>query len=218
MLDYTIRKPVYTLLKIYCICSLVQAAIDYEGCSDQNQCFGFPKGCIDDTTCTIVTSLKVSRENIDVKLMHRTSFTSIYAAMAFSDDQKMGSDLVFACSPSWMNTKEKDVNVFWNPINARSELLNEKIFKNASTFYADGTLTCKFTLEKDVTVKETLFDFRNGYHILLARGVAGDAKLNHHTDRIASKHKFAKLENQTGRYIYNMSINTYNTLNYICIL
>ena len=192
-----IHKPEYTLLKVCCICSLVQAAIDYEGCSDQIQCFGFPKGCLNDKTCSIVTSLKISRENIDVKLMHVPSTTKGYAAMAFSDDQKMGKDLVFACSSG---TGFWEVYAFWNPMDhTPSELLNEKIFKRPSGYYVGEIVTCKFTLEKDITVKETLFDLRKAYHILLARGIAEDTKLNQHTDKIASKNKF--WGNQTGRYI-----------------
>ena len=195
---FIIRKPVYTLLKICCICSLVKAAIDYEVCSDQNQCFGWPKG---EVWPKGGTSLRISRENIDVELMlARPMSPNVYAAMAFSDDQKMGNDLVFACGRNWINKESNGVNAFWNP-SIGSDLLKEEIFKNASSSYVDETLTCKFTLEKNVTVKETLFDFRKGYHILLARGVAGDAKLNQHTDRIASKYKFRKHGNQTGRYI-----------------
>ena len=161
------------------------------------------------------TSLKISRENIDVELVFGPSRTSpnIYSVMAFSDDQKMGNDLVFGCSPKWINKESNGVNAFWNPsidTTRQSELLKEEIFKNASSSYVDKTLTCKFTLEKNVTVKETLFDFRKGYHILLANGLAGNANLNKHIWRLASNYKLGNRGDQAGRYIYNMYINTYN--------
>ena len=160
-----------------------------------------------------MTSLKISGENIDVKLMHLQYITKDYAAMAFSDDQKMGKDLVFACSSG---TGFWEVYAFWNPMNhTPPELLNKELFKNPSGYYVGEIVTCKYTLEKDVTVKGTLFDFRKGYHILLARGPAGAATLIKHNDKIASKYKF---KYRTGRYIYNMYISTYNRLNYISIL
>ena len=62
------------------------------------------------------TSLRISRENIDVELMlARPMSPNVYAAMAFSDDQKMGNDLVFACGRNWINKESNGVNAFWNP-------------------------------------------------------------------------------------------------------
>ena len=191
--------------------------MDYEGCVDQNQCFGYPEGCIKNKTCLMMTSLKMSGDKVDVELIKSTSDKSDYVAMAFSDDDKMGKDLVFACNYYW--TGNVDVNMFWNegrsqPLKLENER-NDTIRSATSKYVVGGGgsfLICKFTLEKDVTVKGNRFDFEKGHHILLATGKAKDDKLNKHDYKVASKSKFGKLENQTGRYIYYEYIDKYNPL------
>ena len=84
----------------------------YDGCSDQKQCFGLPLGCINKTNCDFVSSLQFSERHLDIELRKNKLEQSMHIAIAFSDDQKMGNDLVFACCPSWDSKKE--VKVFWN--------------------------------------------------------------------------------------------------------
>ena len=152
----------------------------------------------------MMTSLKMSGEKLGVKLMKSNIEEPNFVAMAFSDDQKMGKDLVFACSPSWMiNRMIKSVNAFWNKEGTSdSELLNENddIIQNTNASFSNSVLTSSFTLGSKVTVKGTTFDFKKGHYILLATGPAGDAKLDYHGEsKVASKSKFENHGNQKGR-------------------
>ena len=150
-----------------------------------------------------MTSLEMSGEKLDAKLMKSNIEESNFVAMAFSADQKMGKDLVFACSPSWMNVEDEMVNAFWNKEGTTpSELLNENdyLIPKSDVSYSNSFLTCSFTLGTNATVKGTIFDFKKGHYILLATGPAGDAKLNYHgVKKVASKSKFESHGNQKGR-------------------
>jgi len=196
------RITITTFLSILMTKSVVKAqgAIDYEGCSDQHQCFGYPEGCINNKNCEMMTSLKISGEKLDAKLMKSNIEGSNFVAMAFSDDQMMGKDLVFACSPSWM--EQEAVKPFWNKEGKTpSELLNENdyIIPDSDASHSNSFLTCSFTLETNATVKGTIFDFKKGHYILLATGPAGDAKLDYHGEsKVASKSKFENYGNQKG--------------------
>ena len=184
--------------------------MDYERCFDQNQCFGYPEGCINNKTCEMMTSLKITGDKVDVQLVKSVSDWEEYVAMAFSDDNKMGKDLVFACSYSWMRASSLGiyVNMLWNEGRSQPSMLQEerKVIRNStgngrSIAGAGRLVTCNFTLEKDVTVKGKRFDFEKGHHILLAAGKTNNDTLFKHDNKVASKSKFGKYENQTGTYI-----------------
>ena len=153
----------------------------------------------------MMTSLKMSGENLDATLMKSNIGQSHFVAMAFSDDQKMGKDLVFACSPSWMS-ESPTVYAFLNKEGTTpSELLNRNdrmniIQKSGTSSYVNSFFTCYFTLETNATVKGIIFDFKKGHYILLATGPAGKVNLSYHgTNKVASKSKFEINDNQTGR-------------------
>ena len=202
--------------------------MDYEGCLDQNHCFGYPEGCVNNKNCDMMARLKMSGDKVDVQLTSIISGEFDYVAMAFSDDDQMGKDLVFACN-DWWNTKYFiNVNMFWNEGRSQpSNLLKEigdtvgptpTISSSFQYIIADEKppfLICTFTLEKEVTIRGKRFDFEEGHHILLATGKTrkdvspfSDDTLIKHDKKVASKSKFGKHENQTGTYIVmSISVN-----------
>ena len=163
----------------------------YDGCSGQKQCFGLPQGCINKKSCDFVASLQFSEGHLDIKLRTNKAEQSKYIAIAFSDDQKMGNDLVFACSPSWYS--KAAIQVFWNQNwEYNSEILygQQDLIIDPSTTSDDSFFTCMFSLDKLVTVKGKRFEFECGYHILLATGQVNGAKIEYHKEKIASTSTF----------------------------
>ena len=171
----------------------VHGALTYNECSDQKQCFGHPPGCVNKTSCDFVTSLKFSERHLDIELVKNKIEQASYIAIAFSDDQKMGNDLVFACSPSWES--KTAIKLFWNQRDYYSEILygQQDLIQNPSTTWEGSLLTCKLSLDKVVLAKGKRFEFECGYYILLAAGPVNGAKIDQHADitsRSASTSRF----------------------------
>ena len=185
-------------MKILPFLFLVQATSIYTGCSDLKQCFGLPEGCVSTKDCKMITSLKLENGKVDVELVNNEMKQANYLAMAFSGDEKMGDDLVFVCSPTWI--EDPRVKVFWNSNAYHSDKLNgnEDVPKNQSIQEKDSRLTCMFSLEKQVTIKtdneNKEYNFEEGYHILLASGpVKGGTGIEKHTEgKMAFSDKFGK--------------------------
>ena len=163
----------------------------YDGCSDQKECFGLQQGCINYKNCDFVSSFQFSERYLEIKLRHNKTENSMYIAIAFSDDQKMGNDLVFACSPSWGS--KAAVKVFWNQKwDCYSEILHgqQDLIKDPYSTLEDSNFSCIFSLDKLVTVKGKRFEFECGYHILLATGQVNGAKIEYHKEKTASTSTF----------------------------
>jgi len=221
-MDIHYRK-ILTFLPILMTNSVIKvqaqrSAMDYEGCFDQNHCLGYPEGCVNNKTCILMTHLKMTGDIVDVRITEmqpmfiESNIESDYIAMAFSDDNKMGKDLVFACNLGWAKKDDIKVNMFWNEGKSQpSKLQNERNYtirsSHIKSLVADGEppgIDCRFTLEKNVTVKGKQFDFEKGYYILLATGKVKGDQLQKHTDKVASKSKFGNHENQTVTEGYSM--------------
>lgn len=148
--------------------------------------------------CTMVASLTFSDEKVDVELRTNQLEESKYVAVAFSDDQKMGEDLVFVCSPSWI--PEHKIKVFWNAKDDKNSSPlkdHDGVPKDQSVTEKDGHFTCKFSLEKHITVKaeneNKEYHFEEGHYILLASGPAEATGIKKHDQgRGPSDKKFGK--------------------------
>ena len=163
----------------------------YDGCSDRKECFGLQQGCINNKNCDFVSSFQFSERYLEIKLRHNKTENSMYIAIAFSDDQKMGNDLVFACSPAWES--KAAIKVFWNQNwDYNSEFLygQQDLIKDPSTTWEGSLFTCMLSLDKVVTAKGKRFELECGYHILLAAGSVNGAKIYQHMDRSASTSRF----------------------------
>ena len=178
---------------------MFQTASIYDGCSDLKQCFGYPEGCVNQKSCEMMASLKLTKENTDVEITENDPKRS-YVAIAFSDDRSMGKDLVFACSPSW--SPENVINVFWNKEGKKeNEKLNDKkeLPQTPSVSYEDSVITCKFSLANQLTIKGNKFDLKKGHYILLATGSVNEDTLEYHgPTKMASTSMFGRNANSEG--------------------
>ena len=147
----------------------------------------------------MVTTVKYTEEQVDVELTHTNLGESNYVAMAFSDDAKMGKDLVFACNYLWdFLSLFTGIKVFWNPGNpgttpSERQPDQDRILIGPSSRDVDGSTVCKFSLNKDVTIQDNKFDLHKGHHILVSTGPGKSTKLEYHNEnKIASTSKFGK--------------------------
>ena len=69
----------------------------YLGCSETKTCFGLPADCESDGDCDILSSWIVVG-NVTVIELYSRSGHGRYAALAISEDQKMGEDFVLSCA------------------------------------------------------------------------------------------------------------------------
>ena len=186
--------------KLCVIFIVVQATSIYDGCSDEKQCFGYPEGCVNKSSCEMMASLKLSKENTDVEITKSSIEKSEYIAMAFSDDKMMGKDLVFACSPSW--DQDDRCGVFWNKEGYKNEKLNDKkeLIEKLSVSEKDSLYTIKFSLPNQLTINENKFDLEKGHYILLSTGPVSENNLTKHTKRIASTSMFGNKTNADGNW------------------
>lgn len=175
-----------------------QATSIYNRCSDPEQCFGYPKRCEDKKDCEMITSLKHVKGEVHVELMKTNLEESNYVAMAFSEDEYMGKDVAFVCSPSWES--EPKVNVFWNEPNKKNSVPTENfteiaVPKNVSVSFQDSKFTCSFTVDKLFSIAPSSskykFDLEKGYYVLLATGPTEQSRIKKHTGgKISSNSKF----------------------------
>ena len=68
----------------------------YTGCSQTKSCFGLPDDCETAGDCDILSSWVVEG-NITVIELYSRSGHGRYAALALSEDRKMGEDFVISC-------------------------------------------------------------------------------------------------------------------------
>lgn len=94
---------------------------------------------------------------------------SKYFSMAFSEDSKMGDDLVVDClTDSSGNVR---VGLSYNHGNSNELLKIPNILRNAIGKYENGIVTCKWSMEKSVTVNGKKYDLVDKkYHLFLAHG------------------------------------------------
>ena len=69
----------------------------YKGCSSSKSCFGLPAGCEQDATCDVLATWLQEGASTQVELYSQDG-NGKYAALALSDDPRMGDDLVLFCS------------------------------------------------------------------------------------------------------------------------
>ena len=170
---------------------LASTEIDYRSCSDR-MCRGLGSGnCLTSKTCqALLTGIFLSPKlfkyifiiaySVTAKQEHGVTefafhgkssldYMNKYFSMAFSEDDKMGDDLVVDCYTD--STGNVKVGLSYNH-GKSNELLNApNVIQNAIGQYADGIISCKWNLNKNMLVNGKEFDLVDKkYHILLAHG------------------------------------------------
>ena len=144
----------------------------------------------------MITTYSMSNDasnQVNIQIYKKDWLGNQYVAIAFSDDQRMGDDLVFSCS-------EQGVNVGWNLrySGPPSELEGVTIL-NESISAKDGHITCSFSLDEQMNFESTIvevvdfrgdptFDFRKDHFLFLATGpMTSQDEIGIHTVKVASE-------------------------------
>ena len=147
----------------------------YNSCSHTKTCFGFPGGCISDGDCDFMSTWVV-QDNVTVIELYNRFGAGRYAAMALSQDEKMGEDFVISC----VHTEGRpQVEHSWNSGKnnlAMMEVEGTKLIEGSITNGED--LYCK--LERNNWIigyppiagsGQFLYELDRGrYHILISGG------------------------------------------------
>ena len=150
----------------------------YSNCFKTKGCFGTPPNCIGKQSCdVIVTYKKISASSFNFAIGFPTTHQTDYAALAFSDDDKMGDDSAMACIMYQNGTF--DVNMYWNTANPYNSLILADAHLGLSQIsgkFTNGFTQCEFTREATTIVKTpsnqtVTFDLiEKKYFLLLAKG------------------------------------------------
>ena len=73
---------------------------DYDGCNQNRGCFGLQEGCTSSSNCPAMVTYKYLQDlnQFQFKLHIKSVDSGRYVAVGFSNDPKMGDDLVIFCS------------------------------------------------------------------------------------------------------------------------
>ncbi|CAG2056667.1 unnamed protein product, partial [Timema podura] len=140
----------------------------YSGCGSTKSCFGAPDQCLDTKSCTAVTTVQVEGDRYTFEVKGRGAG---YAAVALSDDSKMGDDSVMECARDSAQNRPANVYLSYNTdkTNARSSSQRGISFINSS--YVNGEVYCRFTRDVVTNISGKIYDLeKNKYYLLLAVG------------------------------------------------
>nr|CAD7199938.1 unnamed protein product [Timema douglasi] len=93
----------------------------YSGCGSTKSCFGAPDQCLDTKSCTAVTTVQVEGDRYTFEVKGKGAG---YAAVALSEDSKMGDDSVMECARDSVQNRPANVYLSYNTgkTNARSSV------------------------------------------------------------------------------------------------
>ncbi|XP_026481553.1 putative ferric-chelate reductase 1 homolog [Ctenocephalides felis] len=163
----------------------------YNGCGSQKTCFGQPEGCVTTKDCKLVMACTVRGEKYQFEL--KATGNPGYAAVALSDDSKMGDDSVMECVHQ--NGAVKAFMSWTMPrpnLGVTREGVDQSYITLSNGTFIDGTLYCKFNREARSVVRDRTFDLRkNPYHVLIAAGDDAEIdRVHYHTlGKLASANK-----------------------------
>ncbi|CAG7837810.1 unnamed protein product [Allacma fusca] len=178
-------------------------------------CLGIPAGCCQTQKCDVMTNFVAKNEGgratyefyLEGKVQKQLSS---YVAVGISDDNRMGSDSVFACYNN--NGSTVTVREFYNDPSYANypvvRLPEENIFVSAAGVLNETHMSCRFTIESKINLNDSIqkiFDLsEHPYHILIAEGPMKESgMLSHHVARLVSGEKILipeKSELSTSRY------------------
>jgi hypothetical protein len=109
----------------------------------------------------------------------------VWAAFAFSKDQRMGDDDVALCN---IKDNKSILLHYHNTVHARPSILDEKNpqigFSNIYVEIKDNWLTCSFIRVKQMEDVPNYFDINDEHYILFATGTLLQGELNRHDSKV----------------------------------
>jgi len=161
--------------------------------SGSNGCFGFPSNCVELQNCDMLVkyTFDAKDKKYNFELIKRKSNIGQYIALGFSNDGRMGDDLVFSC----INSQSNQVKVGWNEGTSGPSPISDGINVRVNSFSnTDGGFVCSFTLDEKMKFKvpgssDVTFNLGEKMHLLLAYGSTSGDNLLYHDGKIPSAEK-----------------------------
>ncbi|CAH1392643.1 unnamed protein product [Nezara viridula] len=138
------------------------------GCGTNKKCIGHPADCITSEKCDALVAISYEGDQYIFEMYGKDSH---YVAIGFSEDNKMGGDMVIEC----INQNSNEVKAYksWNiPNQKQNKRVEEQVgISLIHGKYTDGDIDCKVSAEVISEVENVKFDFeKNPYYLLLAAG------------------------------------------------
>lgn len=150
---------------------------DYLPCKNKSEfCIGLPSNCIETENCAVLfkstSTYQANQFQFELIGYDISATEGKYVAVALSDDQNMGDDLVFSCL-KLKNDQRVKFEVSENigninrvlPFKAWTEVTPVSYMMN------NGKISCKWEIRYDTQINNKHYNFYNDYYyILLAKG------------------------------------------------
>jgi len=167
---------------------------DYDGCNQDRGCFGLQEGCTSSGNCPAMVTYQYLQDSnqFQFKLHIKSVDSGRYVAVGFSNDPKMGDDLVIFCSTE----DGASPQLSWNKGKSNIQgVQGLDLLQKISVTAVDGAKSCDFTLPNELKFtppggsEQKSYDIGSGkYHMLLSIGPfeSSTGNLNYHSDKVVS--------------------------------
>ncbi|CAJ0605359.1 unnamed protein product [Cylicocyclus nassatus] len=165
------------LLATGLLIDIVYAQFDASTCGSQKGCLFAPPGCRPGTDCMIQFSYVVDGPFLDMELAGTPSVTNGYIAVGFSQDDRMGDDMVVYCAN--FNGSPVGGLARNEPQKANTLLSNVGIQDVRQAVVNGNALYCAINQRIDSN-EAGLVNLNGTYYILLSSGPVEGNRLNYH--------------------------------------
>merc|ERR1711983_729630 len=167
---------------------------DYDGCNQDRGCFGLQGGCTSSGNCPAMVTYQYLQDSnqFQFKLHIKSVDSGHYVAVGFSNDPKMGDDLVIFCSTE----DGASPQLSWNKGKSNIQgVQGLDLLQKISVTAVDGAKSCDFTLPNELNFtppggsEQKSYDIGSGkYHMLLSIGSfeSSTGNLMYHSDKVVS--------------------------------
>merc|ERR1711983_415990 len=167
---------------------------DYDGCNQDRGCFGLQGGCTSSGNCPAMVTYQYLQDSnqFQFKLHIKSVDSGRYVAVGFSNDPKMGDDLVIFCSTEDCASPQ----LSWNEGKSNVQgVQGLDLLQKISVTAVDGAKSCDFTLPNELKFmppggsEQKSYDIGSGkYHMLLSIGPfeSSTGNLFYHSDKVVS--------------------------------
>jgi len=164
----------------------------YEGCGTTKGCFGSSIQCIEEKNCDLVASYQPIGDKSHVRFelyADKSTNGNYYAALAFAQQPKMGSDLVIDCAN--YNDRISAHKAENSPGRINQRLPDDGSLKLIIGIYSEGRLYCQIDAQRQLNAKNTknIDLIADKMYLLLAKGEAEESKIEFHDTFFASARK-----------------------------
>ena len=176
----------------------------FQGCSTSKSCFGLPSGCEQAATCEVIATWVQEGASTQVELYSQDG-NGKYAALALSEDPRMGDDLVLSCAEVGGTVK---LGLGWNSGRSHQVLQPDSGMQLLEGSVEDGAaLYCRMNRSNSIEGEagSRVYNYqlaKQSYHLLVATGQFSSAPSYHGAGRAlpsAEKVDLTRISSVGGR-------------------